>query len=183
MCGRAIWGGSRFRQAPAAAVAMLRGMLKFMPAERLSIDDALKSSFFKAPAAPSKAQVASEPAAAPGVGDCVVDWLKRAYGPPTESEQHSSSSSLPFPPSVVRFEFEGITGTTASLEPFIEAEVRGAPSGLHRAVSDATVEGQAGDDVRVSADHLTMEEVAAVDMSLTQVPAAKRPRTGTFLAS
>jgi hypothetical protein len=159
-------------------------MLKFMPAERLTIDDALKSSLFQTPAAPSEAQVKGEPAVVPGIGDCIADWLNRAYGPSPESEQHSSSSPLPFPPSDVRFDFEGITGTTSSLEPFIEAEVRGARSGLHRAVSDAPLQSQCqatGHEMQASAGHLTEEAVTAVDTSPTQVPAAKRPRTSDFV--
>ena len=165
---------------------MLRGMLKFVPAERLSIEDALRSPFLKMPL-PLRDSQKDKAAAARGVGDYIVDWLKREHGGPgPESEERSLSSlssSLPFPPSVVRFEFEGITGTTASLEPFIEAEIRAAPSGLHRVVSDVAAQRQ------TMADSLAVELPVAVDSSRkklsratsgTMAPTgapAKRPRT------
>ena len=174
--------GRRFRQAPTAAVVMLRGMLKFVPAERLSIEEALQSSLFTATGLPE--------AAARGVGDLVAGWLKQEYGlAEAEVGQRSSSSrsssSLPFPPSVVRFDFEGITGTTASLEPFIEAEIRRAPSGLQQVVSDEPEKAPTTVSAVEVADAATARSNRSKSacsrsgaMSPPEVPAAKRPRVG-----
>lgn len=173
---------------------MLRTMLKFVPSERLTIEEALKSPIFDTTAELPTSEVARGPATS-GIGEQITAWLKQQHGGPG-SAQPSSSTTTPFSPSVVCFEFEGITGTTASLEGFIETEVRGGASGLHRAVSDAAMQGQAmADGVHRSMDTLVQDAARSSTpasttgshqlscteletMSPPEAPATKRPRTG-----